>query len=79
MHHIVEFHADGGQTCVPGVRCFPDRGAADRFAEHERGRKGHSCGAGSVRQRESEAPLRDEGYIYPFVASMGRGLEHGGA
>ena len=72
MFHIVEFHADGGQMCVPGVRCFENKVEADSFAERLRNEPGHSCGPASVRQRESERSIENHGVIYPGVANMGR-------
>lgn len=53
MYHVVEFHADGGQMCVPGRRVFTEKPVADSFAEQMRNEEGHSCGPESVRQYES--------------------------
>lgn len=71
-YHIVKFHADGGQMCVPGIRCFTDKWEADKLAEHLRTEVGHSCGPQSVQQYESETPIDNDGVIYPGVANMGR-------
>lgn len=71
-YHIVEFHADGGQMCVPGVRCFIDKNDADKWAEYFRTEPGHSCGPQSVKQYESEMPIENHGIIYPGIANMGR-------
>jgi hypothetical protein len=71
-YHIVKFHADGGQMCVPGIRCFTDKAKADELAEYLRTESGHSCGLQSVQQCESERPIENDGIIYPGVANMGR-------
>lgn len=72
IYHIVEFHADGGQMCVPGIRCFDDVEKANSFADRLRNEPGHTCGPQSVRQYESNDPVPDHGVIYPGVANMGR-------
>ena len=72
MYHIVEFHADGGQMCVPGRRSFDDSEEARRFAEKKRSEPGHSCGSKSVKEFTSETDLGDEGTIYPEIANTGR-------
>jgi hypothetical protein len=72
MFYIVEFHADGGQMCVPGIRCFDSVEKANAFAERLRNEPGHTCGPNSVRQRESETPIENHGVVYPGVANMGR-------
>jgi len=71
-YYIVEFHADGGQMCVPGIRCFVNKDEADKLAEYLRTEPGHTCGPQSVRQYESESPVENDGVIYPGVANMGR-------
>lgn len=70
--YIVEFHADGGQMCVPGRRVFVHKHEADRFAEAMRNEPGHICGPESVTQYESDDPLPNEGHIYPTIANLGR-------
>jgi hypothetical protein len=72
MFYIVEFHADGGQMCVPGIRCFDSVEKADAFAERLRNEPGHTCGSKSVRQHESETFVESHGVVYPGVANMGR-------
>lgn len=72
IYHIVKFHADGGQACIPGIRCFTDKSKADAFAEYLRAEPGHTCGPESVRQSESETSTEDKGIVYPGVANMGR-------
>ncbi len=71
-YHIVKFHADGGQMCVPGLRCFLDKEEANKLAERLRAEPGHTCGPRSVQQYESETPIENHGVIYPGVANMGR-------
>lgn len=72
MFHIVAFHADGGQMCIPGLRCFDTVEAANDFAERLRNEPGHSCGPQSVKQYESETSIPGRGIVYPGVANMGR-------
>lgn len=72
MHHIVEFHADGGQMCVSGRRSFTDPEKARQFAEQMRSEPGHTCGPASVREYTSETDLGNEGAIYPEIANIGR-------
>jgi hypothetical protein len=43
MYYLVRFHGDGGQACIPGVRCFSDLDVADGLAEILRGEPGHYC------------------------------------
>lgn len=71
MYHIVEFHADGGQMCVPGLRSFEDPEEASQFAEKERMRdeEGHTC-SDSVKTYASETSLGNEGVIYPEIANI---------
>lgn len=64
MYHVVEFHADGGQTCVPGRRTFADVETAKQFARRMREQKGHTCGPESVKEYTSEVDLGDTGLIY---------------
>lgn len=71
-YHIVKFHADGGQMCVPGSRCFNTSEDANIFAERLRNEPGHTCGPQSVKQYESEQAVPDEGVIYPGLANAGR-------
>src|SRR6185503_1421303 len=40
---VVHFHADGGQTCVPGRRVFANQHDARQFAERMRNERGHRC------------------------------------
>ena len=72
MYHIVKFHADGGQMCVPGHRSFTNSEEAARFAERMRSAPGHTCGPESVRTYTSEVDLGNEGYEYPLIANSGR-------
>lgn len=64
MYHIVEFHADGGQACVPGRRTFTDPEAAKQFAKRMREEPGHTCGPQSVKESTSETDLGNKGMIY---------------
>ncbi len=66
MYHIVHFHADGGQMCGPGVRCFDDPVKASQFADKQRNVPGHTC-KDSVREEISETPVR------PFGLTMDEG------
>ncbi|MDO8621499.1 MAG: hypothetical protein Q7R31_04455 [Candidatus Levybacteria bacterium] len=70
MYYIVEFHADGGQMCVPGHRSFADLEKAKQFAEKMRSELGHTCGPESVREYTSETDLGNEGFIYPEIANI---------
>lgn len=72
MYHIVEFHADGGQMCVPGRRSFSDPEEARRFAERMCSEPDHTCGPQSVRIYTSETDPGNEGYEYPMIANSGR-------
>ena len=72
MYHIVEFHADGGQMCVPGRRSFSDPEAARQFAERKRLEPDHTCGPKSVRTYTSETDLGNDGEEYPMLANSGR-------
>ncbi|MBI3590584.1 MAG: hypothetical protein HY094_04305 [Candidatus Melainabacteria bacterium] len=72
IYHIVNFHADGGQACVPGRRCFENPTNAHTFAKVMREESGHKCGPKSVEQFTSDTPLENEGYIYPAIAQLGR-------
>lgn len=68
-YHIVDFHADGGQMCVPGRRSFTDPEEAGQFAEKMRREPGHVCGPNSVKEYTSETDLGNEGAVYPGVAN----------
>ncbi len=72
MFHVVHFHADGGQACIPGRRVFTDKKTADDFADRMRTEPDHLCGSESVRQEESEINPGDKGMIYPELAVIGR-------
>lgn len=72
MYHIVEFHADGGQMCMPGRRSFDDPEKAKQFAERMRSEPGHNCGPTSVKEHTSKTDPGDEGAIYPEIANIGR-------
>jgi hypothetical protein len=72
MYHIVHFHADGGQMCVPGRRVFTNQAEADAFADEMRNEPDHRCGPESVTQEESETDPGDLGMIYPELANMRR-------
>jgi hypothetical protein len=72
MFYIVTFHADGGQMCIGGLRCYETQKEADDFAARMRAEPGHSCGPQSVKQWESERWLSNIGVVYPGVANMGR-------
>ena len=72
MYHIVEFHADGGQMCVPGRRSFPNPEEASKFAERMRSEPEHTCGPESVRTYTSETDPGNEGHEYPMIANSGR-------
>lgn len=76
IYYIVEFHADGGQMCVLGIRCFIDKQKADEFAQRMCSEKNHYCGPSSVKQRESETQVENEGEIYPTIANIGRTFFH---
>lgn len=68
IYHIVDFHADGGQMCVPGRRCYEDPKKASEFAKEMRAEVGHTCGAESVTEYTADKPLKNEGHIYPTIA-----------
>lgn len=70
MYYNVEFHADGGQICVRGLRSFDNRDDARRFAKWIRKEPDHTCGAGSVKEFTSETKLDNEGEIYPRIANI---------
>lgn len=70
MFYIVEFHADGGQMCVPGRRVFLDSGLALSFFTACATEKNHTCGAKSVNMTASETNPGDDGEIYPAVARL---------
>ncbi|TSC89546.1 MAG: hypothetical protein G01um10143_36 [Parcubacteria group bacterium Gr01-1014_3] len=72
MYYIIEFHADGGQMCIPGRRAFSDPEAAKKFAERMRSEPDHTCGLESVKEFVSETDLGNEGEIYPILANAGR-------
>jgi hypothetical protein len=74
---VVQFCADGGQMCVPGVRVFPDtpegRAAAMAFA----GSDPHTCWAYGRKPPMLCVPagtVENDGAIYPAVANLGRRL-----
>lgn len=64
MFYIVHFHADGGQACVDGIRCYPqaEKDKAEEFAERMRNEPGHHC-LNSVRIEEAEAAVPDKGRV----------------
>ncbi len=68
-YHVVEFHADGGQMCIPGRRCFTNPMEANRFARRMRSEPDHTCGPKSVKQYTSRKRLCDKGAIYPEIAN----------
>lgn len=68
IYHIVNFHADGGQMCVPGRRCFENPRDAHEFAKAMRDEPGHNCGPKSVKQYTADKPLKNEGHVYPTIA-----------
>lgn len=65
--HIVDFHADGGQACMNGRRCFEDSEKAHKFAERMRKEPEHLCGPESVSEYTSEERLENIGLVYPKV------------
>jgi len=69
MYYIVHFHADGGQMCVPGLRCFEDPVKAARFADKQRNVPGHTC-QNSVREEISETPVKPFGIPMNEVEMM---------
>ena len=68
---IVDFHADGGQTCVPGRRVFEDKSSAREFFKREDDRhpNEHYCTNATRIYESKDARLKDEGYRYPYVCS----------
>jgi hypothetical protein len=64
MFYIVNFHADGGQACIPGRRVFTNAEKALKFAERMRNEPGHTC-ENSVSLITSDTyPGDDKGEIY---------------
>lgn len=61
-YYIVEFHADGGQACIPGRRVFTDKNAAERFKSVMEKEPGHHC-RDSVRLTISDIDPGNEGAI----------------
>jgi hypothetical protein len=75
---IVHFHADGGQTCIPGRRVFdfPEKKQeALDFADKMRKEPNHACGSDSVSIEISQTNPGDFGKLYPAVADVGRHTE----
>lgn len=62
MFYYVDFHADGGQACVPGRRRFNDPDEAEEFSLLMASEEGHTC-KNDVRFYESERYLREYGII----------------
>jgi hypothetical protein len=60
--HYVEFHADGGASCVKGLRRFEEKSQADAFASLLAQEPGHKC-VESVRQFESPNCYPEVGMI----------------
>ncbi|GEM_PF-6321658 len=69
MYHIVHFHADGGQDCVPGVRSFDDKESADAFAKQMRAEVGHTC-IDSVFQETSATQISSHGHTVDEFESI---------
>lgn len=73
----VHFHADGGQTCIPGRRVFDFprqlKEALD-FAETRRKEPNHACGPDSVSIEISQTDPGNFGDLHPSVADLGRRL-----
>jgi len=57
MYHVVEFHADGGQMCVPGHRSFTNPEKAKQFADQMRSEPEHTCGSKSVLENTLRKPI----------------------
>jgi len=62
MYFYVDFHADGGQACVPGRRRFDDLEEAEEFSLLMSAEPGHIC-KNDVRFFESERRLNEYGTI----------------
>ena len=62
MYHYVDFHADGGQMCIPGRRRFSTLEKALRFQGIMDSEPGHHC-KNSVKLFSSEEILDEKGHI----------------
>jgi hypothetical protein len=60
FYYVVFFHADGGQVCTRGVRCFKDKKMADQLGDILNSERGHHC-EDSVVVMESTIPYENEG------------------
>lgn len=69
MFYIVHFHADGGQACVPGKRCFDNKMEALQFYESQLAEIGHTC-IDHTWIEQQESPAENKGEIYPAVARL---------
>jgi len=75
MRYVVEYHADGGQMCVPGRRVFKIESRAQAFEKKMMNEKGHTC-KNSVKLIATLKFVEDEGDMYPDVAGSGEDEEN---
>ena len=63
MYYVVHFHADGGQMCTEGRRCFEDQTIAEGLAAILKSEPGYTCGPLSVRVTSSQIPVSNHGWF----------------